>query len=143
MHVATGRVCVARDACDFCHFGHKRASWLDKRRRQTFQSTSKVDFLLIALQALKQKAADAGLSGSGTDALFSVRELELESEDPSSANLVFPPWASRHLRKSSFATVAGWAAQKCSEAGRAKAQEALEVLRRHAAEGQVWATTHR
>ena len=127
--VATGRFCAASAACDFCHLAHDRASYLDKRHRNAIQEVSKVDFLRLTLPTLKQKAREAALGGGGTQALFSVLEHELQSEEQSSTNPVFPSRVIRHLRLSSFAAVAGWAAQKCTEAGRAQVQEAVRALR--------------
>ena len=133
VHVATGRSCVASADCDFCHFSHKRVSWLDKQHRHTLQAISKVDFLLVTLQLLKQKARDAELSARGSEALFSILERELQSEDQSNANPVLPSRIVHHLKRSSFAAVAGWAAQKCTEPGRAQVQEALQALRMQSA----------
>ena len=129
VHVAFGRVCSAATACDFCHLHHTHGKWLDKRHRQVFQKMSKVHFLPFALQVLEQKARDAGLRG--TEALLSILEDELHVEE-SVAEPVILPQILRCLRRASFATVAGWAAQKCTEAGSAKVHTALHVLRSQA-----------
>ena len=133
VHVVTGRSCVASVDCDFCHFSHKRVSWLDKQHRHTLQVISKVDFLLVTLRLLKQKAHDAELSARSSEALFSILERELQSEDQINANPVLPSRIVHHLRRSSVAAVAGWAAQKCTEHGRAQVQEALQALRKQSA----------
>ena len=133
VHVATGSSCVAGAACDFCHFAHNRASWLDRQHRNTLQAICKVDFLLVTLQLLKKKARDSELSPRRSEALFSILERELQSEDQSNANTVLPSRIVQHLRRSSFAAVAGYAAQKCTEPGRAQVHEALQALRMQSA----------
>ena len=133
VHVAAGRFCTAGTDCDFCHLPHSRVSWLDKQHRRSFQAISKVDFLLVSLRLLRQKARDAELNARRSEALFSILERELQSEDQSNVNTVLPWRIVHHLRRSSFAAVAGWAAQKCTERGRAQVQEALQALRMQSA----------
>ena len=112
VHIASGRLCAAGTDCDFCHLPHNRVSWLDKQHRHTFQAISKVDFLLVTLRLLKQKARDAELSARGSEALFGILERELQSEDQGNANTVLPSRIVHHLRRSSF-----WVACKLPESG--------------------------
>ena len=128
VHVAAGRFCEAGALCDFCHLHHNRFRWLDRRQRQMLENLSKAEFLLLALQLLRAKVPE-GLRGS--EALLSALEGELGIGDQEFRDALrqLPAGLRRCLRRASFATLATWAAHRCTEGVRLQVQDALQVLR--------------